>query len=102
MAPGSGCQLNSGRVSEMASPKGPNRANPVLATGASEFGGARPRNSVASVGSCNCELATAGEGGAVRVSAAAGAAVAVREAGAGGATDAPDAAHATGEWRTDR
>ena len=95
MAPGSGCQLNSGRVSEMDSPKGPNRANPVLAPGASEWGGARLRDPVASVGSCN--------GGVARVSDAAGAGSAAGEAGAGraaGATDVLDPADATGDCAT--
>ena len=75
MAPGSGCQLNSGRVSEMASPKGPSRANPVLVPGAADV-------------SRGCVLAAASEGGAARLGAA---------TGAGGATDALDPADATGD-----
>src|SRR5581483_5125320 len=49
-APGSGCQLNCGRVSAMASPSGPNRANPVLAPDPTE-GEACPRDRLTSVSS---------------------------------------------------
>ena len=90
MAPGSGCQLNSGRVSEMASPKGPSRANLVLAPGAPEWGSSATRVSR------GCVLAAASEGGAARLGAAAGAGGAVRAAGAADAPDPADAAKVVG------
>ena len=36
-APGSGCQLNSGRVSEVGPPRGPSRANPAFAWESTDF-----------------------------------------------------------------
>src|ERR1700722_17937089 len=75
MAPGSGCQLNCGRVSEVGSPKGPNRENPVLAAG----------GVAARCASRDCKLAVVGAGGAAR----AGDDVGMTNAfGAGGRTDA--------------
>src|SRR5580692_9244659 len=85
MAPGSGCQLNRGRVSGVASPKGPNRENPVLATGAGgaasagNVAGATGRADAASV----CDVAGAADG-----------------AGVAGAGDAGGTASATGSAGT--
>src|SRR5580704_12594591 len=95
MAPGSDCQLNCGRVSEVASPKGPNRENPVLAAG----------GVAARCASRDCKLAVVGAGGVERAGdevgmtnafGAAGSADAVSVGDVAGAADVAGADDAAG------